>query len=318
MFFNYFFLKNQNDINTLLSDRGMKHSVAITLLLIVLFFCSQIVGLWVLQAYLGINEETGEEEWKELPAVGEVQLERPDLSPSESFWYMISAIIIGTVLVLFLIKYRKMYLWKTWFYLAVIICLTISLGVFIGGLSAFLLSLVLGYFKIFRPNMIIHNLTELFLYAGMAALFVPLLNMVFMSLLLIIISLYDYYAVHKSKHMITMATFQSNAKIFAGLLIPYGKTKQGEGKRTKRRATEKKEKQQRAAILGGGDIAFPLFFAGVMLKTYGIPESILIAVTTTLALSWLLFKGEQGKFYPAMPTLSIGCFLGWGIAFLFW
>ena len=103
------------------------------------------------------------------------------------------------------------------------------------------------------------------------------------------------YAVWKSKHMIKMAKFQTESRLFAGLLIPYGKNK--------------------TAILGGGDLGFPLIFTGVMYKTIGL-ESLLIILTTTIALFLLLYKSEKNKYYPAMPFISMGCLMGYLLTLL--
>lgn len=90
--------------------------------------------------------------------------------------------------------------------------------------------------------------------------------------MLLIISLYDYIAVRKTGHMIKLAKFQAKLKIFAGLLIPYGKNKE--------------------AILGGGDIGFPLIFAGVAMKTLG-PKALIIPLFAAAALTFLFVKAEK-------------------------
>ena len=84
--------------------------------------------------------------------------------------------------------------------------------------------------KIFKPNFWIQNLTELFIYGGLAAIFVPFFNIWSVSILLILIALYDAYAVWKSKHMITLAKSQMEAKVFSGLLIPYSIGRKVKGK----------------------------------------------------------------------------------------
>lgn len=267
-----------------------------------------------MHAYINQEEtqKTGNLTWNPAPQILGVQLERPDIDPAYSVPYILSGVLIGTLIVLILIRYRKVSVWKTWFYIAVVICLTYAFGAFtfIPGLIALIISLLLGYFKVFKPNVYVHNFTELFLYAGMASIFVPVINLLSIIILLLLISAYDFYAVYKSKHMITMAKFQSEAKVFAGLFIPYEKihiedvTRMGVNKKV------------RHAILGGGDIAFPLLFAGVILKDYGFLLSLIVPIFTTLALSWLLFNGEKEKFYPAMPIISVGCFLGWGVVWL--
>ena len=73
------------------------------------------------------------------------------------------------------------------------------------------------------------------------------------------------------------------------------------------------------AVLGGGDIGFTLIFAGVVMKGLMLKETILagflktliIPVFVSIALLILLIKGKENKFYPAMPVLSLGCFLGY-------
>jgi len=136
-------------------------------------------------------------------------------------------------------------------------------------------------------------------------------------MLLIVISIYDFIAVYKTGHMIQMAKFQSKSKVFAGLVIPYEKVKiPTEGKSLKTSAQGKKSK---VAVLGGGDIGFTLIFAGVVMKDLMLKETILagflktsvIPVFVSIALLILLIKGQENKFYPAMPVLSLGCLLGY-------
>ena len=106
-----------------------------------------------------------------------------------------------------------------------------------------------------------------------------------------------------------MAKFQSIAKVFAGLSVPYLPLKIPKKKKKEKKV--KVVKKVRTAILGGGDIAFPLIFSGAVMKTTGTYLApLIITLTTTIALLAILLKGEKGKFYPAMPFLSIGCFAG--------
>jgi hypothetical protein len=78
------------------------------------------------------------------------------------------------------------------------------------------------------------------------------------------------------------------------------------------------------AILGGGDIGFPLLFAGAVMKGLmlentvwiGFLKTLLIPLFTVCALYFLFIKGEDNKFYPAMPFLSAGCFIGYGAILL--
>ncbi|MFC1727890.1 presenilin family intramembrane aspartyl protease [Nanoarchaeota archaeon] len=293
----------------------MKHSLRATLILIAIFLSAQIIGLGITNNYIDHEKtaETGEASFKSLP----YDVERPQIDESFSFAYIITAIIIATALVFVIMHFKQMTLWKLWFFLAVFMTLTVAFNAFIGQFAAVILAVVLALWKVVRPNIYIHNLTEMFIYGGLAAIFVPIINLFAAFVLLILISGYDAYAVWKSKHMIKLAKFQTKSKMFAGLLIPYRipkKPKKGKGKLVK----------VKTAVLGGGDIGFPLIFAGVVMKglmltnpiLIGFLKSLIIPLTTTVALGWLLIKAEKDKFYPAMPFLSIGCIVGYLIVLI--
>jgi len=264
----------------------MKHTGWVVALLLLLFFLTQVIGLVVSTHYL--SEET-------LP----FNIERPQLEPSTSYVSIFFILLIATFIALLLLRFQLFVLWRLWFLASVFLTLVISLSVFLSPYVALAFSAVFALWRIFKPNVIIHNLTELFIYGALAAIFVPLLNLFSMSILLVLISIYDYIAVRKTTHMIKLAKSQSKARVFAGLLIPYGKN---------------------VAILGGGDMGFPLLFAAVSMVSLDLGlldwRSYIIPFCTGLMLLALFTKGEKKKFYPAMPYLSLGCFLGLGILLL--
>jgi len=303
----------------------MKHSLKITLFLIIFFLFSHVIGFFIVNSSIkGISKtETGEiEVVYSDTAIGE----RPEMEPNVSFWYIIGAVLIGTGLVLLIIRFRKVNLWKFWFFIAVWLTTTVALGVFVNRYLAYVVCLLFAIWKVYRPNIYVHNITELFMYAGIAVIFVPLLNIFWVIMLLLAISAYDMFAVWKSKHMVKMAEFQTKSNVFAGLFIPYSLKK---GKITKIRPVKAKKvskKEGRVAILGGGDIAFPMIFSGVIMeylikaqqltKFNALLESFIVTFFVTIALSLLLFKSEKGKFYPAMPFITLGCLVGYGVVWL--
>jgi len=95
------------------------------------------------------------------------------------------------------------------------------------------------------------------------------------------------------------------------MLIPYSLKgiKRVKKMPTKLRAKARK-KDIKVAILGGGDIAFPLLFTGVILKTFGLWQALIIIPFTALSLFLLFYKGKKDKFYPAMPFITAGCVVG--------
>lgn len=295
----------------------MKHPITPAVSIIVLFLVAQVLGLITLSAYMQ-KDALGKTSFREV-MIGDVELERPETSGSETVILIGVAVLLGTLLMFFLMWLNWPWIWKTWFTLAVTGCLTIALAGFIPSVQAFWIALALAIWRTLRPNIIIHNLTEIFLYGGLAVLFVPLLTISSASVLLILISIYDAYAVWKSQHMVTLAKFQTKAQIFAGMMVPYdGRMPKLEKKNLQAKVTTKqmksvpKQMKAKVAILGGGDVGFPLIFAGTLLGDYGA-TTLVIPVCTTIALSYLMFFGKKDRFYPAMPYLSVGCFVGLGI-----
>ena len=294
----------------------MKHTLKITLLLVSIFFITQVIGLAITNEYIStkeyVNPETKEVSKKVIAEKLPYNIERPKLRESTSYLWLLSAILVGTLLLLVLMKFKKTSLWKLWFFLAIFSTMSIAFSAFIDHTLAAILALTLALLKIYRPITIIQNLTEVFIYGGLAAIFVPIINIFAAFMLLILISIYDIIAVRHTKHMIKLAKFQTKSGIFAGLLIPYDG---GE----KIAAKKGVKKTARIAILGGGDIGFPLIFAGVAMKglmlhnpeLIGFLKAIIIPIFVSLALLYLLLMSKKDRFYPAMPYLTVGCILGY-------
>jgi len=260
----------------------MKHNLKITLLLLSLFLIANLIGLYVVDKFI-----------TKLP----YSIERPEVNKEVSFLPIFVSILVVTIIFLVLIKFRAKFLWRLWFFLSILFTLSVAFSAFINQSVAFFIALVLAFFKVIYRNLYVHNFTELFIYGGLAAIFVPIFSLFSISLLLILISIYDFIAVFKTKHMIKLAKYQAEEiKIFAGFYIPYAKKKQ--------------------AILGGGDVGFPLIFTGVVLNNYNLISALIVVLFVSLALLSLMLFGKEKKFYPAMPFLTAGCFLGYLISLL--
>ena len=301
----------------------MKHSLSITLALLAIFLLTQMFGLFTISKY---------EEVKISPT-GEVNITHPDtiFGPQPevkvktfTFIPIMFIILLGTALIFMLIKFRLGGFWKYGFVFGVFVALAVSFEVYLGALLGVVVAILLSYWKVFRPNVIVHNLTEIFIYPGIAIVLLPLLNVVSVMLLLLFISIYDFIAVFQSKHMIKLAKFQTGSRAFAGLYLPYNMKYPKKEEAASEEMTSSKGGGQ-TAILGGGDIAFPLLFSaavfeslvlnGALVQT-ALLQSFIISATSTIALAILLFAAKKQKFYPAMPILSVGCVVGYGIIFL--
>ncbi len=308
----------------------MKHSWQVSAALLCIFLAAQVIGLFVVHSYIdaaaseAATKEAGQPVviYQDLP----YGFERPDIAPGISYLFIGAAVIIGTLLLLLIIKFRKLSLWKVWYFLAITIALTISLASFLPKAAAAMISITVAFFRVFKPNVLAHNLAELFIYGGLAAIFVPIMNIKSASILLIIIAVYDFIAVFHLKHMITLAKFQTSNRIFAGLFVPkqlsmksafspIAASSTAENKLLQHQKSEKESYSDSGsyAIVGGGDVAFPLLFAGTLLPVFGFYKTLIIPVFAAAALLLLLAIGRKEKFYPAMPFIAAGCFIGYGI-----
>ncbi|MBW3011593.1 hypothetical protein KY311_00245 [Candidatus Woesearchaeota archaeon] len=302
----------------------MKHTFEIVITLLLLFFLSQVVGLYII--YENVDTEqtlsTGEIVWKPL-----VFGERPEVEANFSYVPIVIAIAVGTIFALLLVKFGWYFIWRLWFFLAIWYAVSIAVFPFVTySIIAVMLGLTLALYKLYGKSIILKNFAEIFIYAGIAVILVPVLNILSASILLVLISIYDAWAVWKSGHMIVLAKAQSKLKVFAGLQIPYQMT---EKVSVSQKPVAKKLKPEplphkkmkikitnKLAILGGGDIAFSLLFAGAIMKDFGFHKALVIPVFTTLALFALLSLGKKNKFYPAMPFLTTGCFLGYFVVLI--
>ncbi|MFT7615273.1 MAG: presenilin-like A22 family membrane protease [Candidatus Woesearchaeota archaeon] len=278
--------------------------------LIILFIIAQLIGVAVLAQYIdfessALGQETVINEDKYF-------IPPPDVhNENTSFVYILLALVIGTFFIILIIKYQTYLVWKFWFFTSVLISLMLALYpfallLFISQKHAFVLTLLvavaLAYLKISERNLTAHTVVELLMYGGLAALFVPIVNVFSAVILLIILSGYDYYMVNKSKKMQLIATEQIKHDMVAGLYVS------SDNKLHTKNAP--KGKGEGDVMIGGGDIAFPLIFTGAVMKTYGtIDVGFITTLGAALGVIVLFLFAKRNTFYPAMPFITVGCLL---------
>jgi len=329
----------------------MKHKPKITLLILVMFLIAQLIGLCLINSYekyygSKVNETREKAIEKGIEVVEpnvsitkeiipeKIEIKKPLDAATITFNIMI-AIVIVLFLLLLLSYIGTTTLIKIWFVTVVFICLSIALTLIFKPLFPFALFSVGGktfsvselagislggfltFLKFKKRNVMVHNCTELLIYPGFALIFLPLLNWMAATLLLLLISVYDVIAVWKTKHMVKLAKFQiKKLKMFTGFFIPYIRDKEIEKlKKLKKLKKTKKGKKLKVdvAVLGGGDIAFPLLFSGTLFISFGFLASLISVIFSTLGLAFLLFTAEKHKPYPAMPFITAGCLLSLAI-----
>jgi len=288
----------------------MKYQIKISVLMLALFVVTQFIGLYVVNHYLVEDND--------LP----YGMDPPEVEKESDFYTsllpsIIIAFVIAIVILFLLMKFKAELILKIWFFVVVSIALGLTLNSFIPGVKyasiiVLIVTIPVAFFKVFKNNFIIHHIAELFVYPGIAAVFVPLLNIWTMVILLILISCYDMWAVWRSGVMQKMAKYQINKlKVFSGFFVPYASPKvKTKIKKMSKKDLKTKKVGVNLAILGGGDIVFPIITSGVVLKTMGILPALLVILGAAIGLGYLFFAAKKKKFYPAMPFITSGMFLG--------
>lgn len=283
--------------------------------LIIAFILIQILGLVVLSLYapkpttIIVDNQTQVVNQYDLPFGFNPPSE---ISYEFAFVQLVLSIIFAVFIFLLLMKLQVVRVLRTWFLVVSIIALSVSFAAFLkpfayGTYIALGLGTILGLLKTFRPTVVFHNLGELFVYPGIAAVLVPLFNIPSMIILFVVISFYDMYAVWHSGFMQKMAKYQiKKVKVFSGLLIPQFFTKKGVVNPTNKKYV--KNNKIAVAMLGGGDIMFPMLLAGVLLHAGLLGAAIASLIGATVGLTVLIVNSKKGVFYPAMPFITLGCF----------
>ncbi len=255
----------------------MKYSLDTALLIIVLFFVSQAFGLFVMEKMLTYEYEP---------------YEPKGVSSAVD---LLVYILFFSILFIILYKLNIRSILIYWYYISVFLALFVTFSLFLNELISFFMALAIVVLKSKTDDDYFYNMVEIMMYGGVASIFLPLFNLYSSIVLLVLISIYDFIAVIVSKHMITLAKAQFNMRIFSGIKIKVGKE---------------------YAILGGGDVIFPMILAGVLLRDLSPLASILSIYGSMVGLIALILIGRRDKFYPAMPFLSGGAFLGLFIFYL--
>jgi len=176
----------------------MKHNIKITIILIAMFIITQFIGLAIVNFYtpkiqqVVINGTLQNVTTNPLP----YGMEPPEVNPSLSVPTIMISMAIAVALIFLLMALKAAWFLRLWFFGVVCLALGISFNAFFSwihipysSIIVLAFALPLAFFKVFKRNLVVHNLTELLIYPGIATIFVPLLNIWTIVLLLILISL---------------------------------------------------------------------------------------------------------------------------------
>jgi presenilin-like A22 family membrane protease len=233
-------------------------------------------------------------------------------SPSASFFQFIFYFFLATLFVLsvfYFIRQKpiKVKIYRFLFIFASFFTALIFFESFLSEPIPLILVFLLIFWWIKKPIILSQNLLIIFSLAGIGANLGLILKPEVVILILVVLSIYDFIAVYKTKHMVKMAKDMIEAGTILGLVFPFEPV--GFLKST----SEVKPGEGKFLILGGGDVAFPLIFSVSLIKI-GIWKSFLVAFFSLLGLfaNFLLFIFQkERKAIPALPLISLFSIIGY-------
>ena len=228
------------------------------------------------------------------------------------WWQFLLAFGIGTAVVLGLIRISHGGLFLRIFFLfALFAGVIITFGAFVSQTSAFIFSLILIFSYIMWPYVWLHNLVLILTLPGIAALIGVSLSPWTVVVLLIVISVYDYVAVYKTKHMVKMAKAMIAGRAIFAMIFPekvegfkehLDKVRPGEG----------------FMMLGSGDFVFPLLMASSAFALNSLAPWLVISFSLLglLIMHLIFFSQKIRKPMPALPPLAAFSIIGFIVASL--
>ena len=199
----------------------------------------------------------------------------------------------------------KWFVLKAIFVLAVFAGASATFSSWLPDTIALILTAILIFCWFKKSSVLIHNLAMILAIAGIAVFLGLSLRPETVAVLLMILSVYDFLAVYKTKHMIRIAEEMMSVGAVLALIIPQ------EIAGFKANLKEVKP-GGKFMILGGGDVAFPLLLC-FSLSGRGIIHSLIIASFALLGLfvSFRLFVGQQPRRpIPALPAVALFSLIG--------
>lgn len=222
------------------------------------------------------------------------------------WWQFLLAFGIGTAVILGLIRIMHGgWFLRLFFIFALFSGMLITFNLFLTNAAALALSAFLIAIYVFWPYVWLHDVIIVLTLPGVAALIGLSLQPWFAVLILIIMSVYDYVAVYKTKHMIKMAKAMIAGRAIFAMVFPE------ELKNFKSKINEA-HPGQGFMMLGTGDFVFPFIMASSAMLM-GIKSAWIVfgfSIFGLLLMHFLFVSQRIRRPMPALPPLAIFAILG--------
>lgn len=228
----------------------------------------------------------------------------------------IAALLLSTLMIILLIKYlNSKFIFQLLFAWLIFVGSLAVFEVLVGEPLAMTLAVMLVILRFMKPLVIVQNIAMIVAIGGISPQLAMFFSTPTLIAVLIFASIYDYIAVFKTKHMITLFEGLIEHKTPFTILIP------DKGSLFQNINTEIHKRTERGReffLLGTGDIAFPAIFAISVLADYGFYAAIAVIFGSLLGLfadHFLLMRLK--KPIPALPFISAFSLGSFALALLF-
>lgn len=219
---------------------------------------------------------------------------------------------IGTAIVLGLIRIMHGGLFLRLFFILALFAGTITtLGIFVAENTATLLSVLLITLYLLWPYVWLHDLVLVLTLPGIAALLGASLNPWTVVLLLLAMSVYDYIAVYKTKHMVKMAKAMIAGRAIFAMIFP-------EHLHGFKMRVDEAHPGEGFMMLGTGDFVFPIIMAASAFSiSFTAAWTVFGFSLLGLLLMHLIFVFQKiRRPMPALPPLAAFAILGFAVSLL--
>ena len=253
-----------------------------------------------------------------LQAVPEIADESSGISFVFVLYYIIF-IVIFTAAALYIVK-KHAGVMKIVFLILVLYMIFLVASIIAGIVAVYLTEyyLIIGvitvffaYMLIFRNEWYVTDAAGVIMISGAAGILGILLRPEIAITLLVVFAVYDYIAVYKTKHMVTLARAAVDNQFPLMFMLPSSKNLKMKD------LTFENRGDQSIIMLGFGDMAIPEILI-VSSFIYNPSHSILFAVLTlagAIGALIFLFFSSRGKPAPGLPFINTGAIIGFLVAF---
>ncbi|MDY6766101.1 MAG: presenilin family intramembrane aspartyl protease [Candidatus Nanohaloarchaea archaeon] len=222
-------------------------------------------------------------------------------------------LVASTAILLALYRWNKAALVKVWFGSALVFTGFVLFDAFLPVTAAAAATLVFAVLRFRTDDLLLRNVLDTVPFAGAGALFGAVLGVQAVLVFAALLAVYDYIAVNRLGHMVTLAKEGAASDTLMGFQYPKSGDVSDAAVSDLSTGTETGREGQRIGMLGGGDVVMPIVIAVSLIPLFGVGAAVSVVAGSAAALFVFLTviqARESEQFYPAIPVVGSGAVLG--------